>query len=886
MDAEQTQKSANRRQQAIAQLIARLNSAGADDPSFDEAALIAAHPELMPELQAALRELKRQRDMQRLRAGETANVNLSTVLPTGDTSQTKLTESPDRSNIRINGYTLQRELGRGGQAVVFLAIQQNTGRKVAIKVIRREALADDRAIARFKREVQVLAALDHPNIVGILDTGLTTDGSHYIAMSYIAGNSLDEVMAASQHADSHDPARLLRLFLKICAAVNVAHVRGIVHRDLKPANIRVDERGEPHILDFGLASTSLDRLAGGDQPVAVTGEFLGSLPWCSPEQAEGDPDRIDMRTDVYSLGVILYQILTDGKFPYEVVGNMRDVLNNILNAEPMPPSKVVGAGAVKKGSREVRPGRLGPSQVNETMERIVLKALAKNREQRYQSAGELGRVVAHYLSGQQSADAVEPRPAAAAPAAKPAERARTRSLAMILLAVIVLCAVGTTVGIFMKNRGKSQDSVVAAPAAGDSTASPPTPAPAVIAPTPSVATAIPATQIVSTVKNSDFFIAGGTCHMEGDVLALTPAGIQCTFSFWPTNWTNYDLSFDAMSNSHEIGRGYHATVHLLDANVLNVWLSDFDNTAVDINTRYNTVLKRLQTKALRMEPDRWYQIRVQVRASEVKLFVDDVEYLSARDDRYTHGRAGISTQSPETRFRHIKVTAPDGAIMWQGIPDLSQLGANQLDLSRNPAAIDSNKTDLLKNLDLTANVLGGSWKPAAVAPTDHASSLPMTWSLAASGAGAQIQFPMALPPEYDFRATVIRATGNGALAMIAAENGNPFAWVIGGHAGTVSGFGVINGKDYDANDTTHRAGGWLSNGVEHTLVLRVRKDSIIAYIDGLPQLTLDTNLTGLSLSPNFKKSAAPLCGNRISYNRISYNRISRNRISRNRISCG
>jgi serine/threonine protein kinase len=197
-----------------------------------------------------------------------------------------------------------------------------------------------------------------------------------------------------QKKHEQDPSRLLRLFLRICAAVSAAHLRGVVHRDLKPSNILIDDRGEPHILDFGLARTALDTIAqNGNAPISITGEFLGSLPWSSPEQAEGDPDKIDIRTDVYSLGVILYQMITGGHFPYQVVGNIRDVLNNILTAEPTPPSKLMLAS---KDRRTVSP-RL--PLVNEAIEKIVLKALAKKREKRYQSAGELGREIANYLSG-------------------------------------------------------------------------------------------------------------------------------------------------------------------------------------------------------------------------------------------------------------------------------------------------------------------------------------------------------------------------------------------------------------------------------------------------------------------------------------------------------
>ena len=143
--------------------------------------------------------------------------------------------------------------------------------------------------------------------------------------------------------------------------MNAAHLRGVIHRDLKPGNIRVDADGEPHILDFGLAKVAMPETMDSSLPevMTITGQFLGSLPWASPEQAEGRPEKIDVRTDVYSLGVILYHMLT-GRFPYEVVGNMRDVLDNILKAEPAKPSTV-------------------RRQINDEVETIVLKCLAKER---------------------------------------------------------------------------------------------------------------------------------------------------------------------------------------------------------------------------------------------------------------------------------------------------------------------------------------------------------------------------------------------------------------------------------------------------------------------------------------------------------------------------
>ncbi len=268
------------------------------------------------------------------------------------------------------GYKILREIHRGGQGVVYQAIQQSTRRKVAIKVVKEGPHAAAADLARFEREVHVLGQLNHPNIVAIHESGVAS-GNAFFVMDYISGQPLDEYVRTTPRPLSE----ILTLCVKVCEAVNAAHLRGIIHRDLKPSNIRVDADGEPHVLDFGLAKTLL-----GDTEssmVTLTGQFMGSLPWASPEQAEAVPSKIDVRTDVYSLGVILYQVLT-GRFPYEVSGSIRDVLNRIIRVEPVRPSTI-------------------HKQVNDEVETIVLKCLAKERERRYQSAGELARDIRHYL---------------------------------------------------------------------------------------------------------------------------------------------------------------------------------------------------------------------------------------------------------------------------------------------------------------------------------------------------------------------------------------------------------------------------------------------------------------------------------------------------------
>lgn len=276
------------------------------------------------------------------------------------------------------GYEIIREIHRGGQGVVYQAIQKTTKRKVAIKVLHGGPFTGSKGRARFEREVAILAQLQHPNIVGVIDSG-TSVGQAYYVMDYVSGQTLDAWMAG----DPKPIDEVLQLFTKICDAVNAAHLKGITHRDLKPSNIRIDHSGEPHILDFGLAKVVIGEVTEESQPqmMSMTGQFIGSLPWASPEQAEGAPGKVDLRTDVYSLGVILYQLLTGGKFPYEVIGNMRDVMDNILRAEPARPSTI-------------------RRQINDEVETIVLKALQKERERRYQTAGELARDVRRYIAGE------------------------------------------------------------------------------------------------------------------------------------------------------------------------------------------------------------------------------------------------------------------------------------------------------------------------------------------------------------------------------------------------------------------------------------------------------------------------------------------------------
>lgn len=281
----------------------------------------------------------------------------------------------DALSAALPGYELGDLVQRGGQGIVIRGLQRGTSRQVAIKVMREGLVASAQHRARFEREVLILARLKHPNIVTILDSG-SAAGHFYYIMDYIAGPALDRFVLERKLA----VREIVALFAKICDAMNAAHLRGVIHRDLKPGNIRVDLSGAPHILDFGLAKLDEPSDSGREDLRTLTGQFVGSPPWASPEQVDGRPDRVDVRTDVYSLGVMLYHALTR-EFPYRVDGHLRDVLENICTAEP------------------VRPGARNP-QLDDELDAIVLNCLRKAPEERYQSAGELGRDLQRYLAGE------------------------------------------------------------------------------------------------------------------------------------------------------------------------------------------------------------------------------------------------------------------------------------------------------------------------------------------------------------------------------------------------------------------------------------------------------------------------------------------------------
>src|SRR5215510_12477909 len=238
---------------------------------------------------------------------------------------------------RLGAYQIQREIGRGGMGAVYEAIRvdQEFHKRVAIKLVKR-GMDTDFILRRFRKERQILAALDHPHIAGLLDGGTTEDGLPYFVMEFIEGQPL------YSYCDTHqlNITERLKLFRSICDAVHYAHQKQVVHRDIKPSNVLVTSQGIPKLLDFGIAKLLNPQIAGDitHDPTA-TAMRLMTPEYASPEQVQGAPTT--PTTDVYSLGVLLYELLT-GHRPYRLVNRApHEIARVICEKSPAPPSIII-----------------------------------------------------------------------------------------------------------------------------------------------------------------------------------------------------------------------------------------------------------------------------------------------------------------------------------------------------------------------------------------------------------------------------------------------------------------------------------------------------------------------------------------------------------------
>ena len=325
-------------------------------PSLEDAVL--AHPDLADEL----------RDLWGAVMVADAIASHASLAPTKPSAAVAESAPLLELPARLGDYELLEELGRGGMGIVYRARQISLDRIVAVKMILRGTLASPNDLARFRAEAEAAARLDHPNIVPVYEVG-EIEGQPYFSMKFVDGTTLARRLAEGPLP----PREAAAILLPVARAVHFAHRQGLLHRDLKPSNILIDEEGQPHITDFGLAKRTTDNTG-----LTNTGAIIGTPSYMAPEQVGGNRGEIGPTSDVYSLGSILYQMLT-GRPPFQAASPV-DTLLMVLEQDPAPP-------------------RLLNVKADRDLEMIALKCLQKPPDLRYTSAEALARDLTAYLEG-------------------------------------------------------------------------------------------------------------------------------------------------------------------------------------------------------------------------------------------------------------------------------------------------------------------------------------------------------------------------------------------------------------------------------------------------------------------------------------------------------
>jgi len=523
------------------------------------------------------------------------------TLPAAGTPRDDAAESSD-----FAGYELLGELGRGGMGIVYKARQKELDRLVALKVIIAGEDASEEEISRFMREARASAKMEHPNIVPVHDMG-HVGRKHYFTMGFVEGRTLADFVRDEKPNLSQSIATMR----KIASAIQYAHERGIIHRDLKPGNVMVDEAGEPHVMDFGLA-----RNVREGSSLTRSGDAVGTPLYMCPEQAEGRVHEVDERADVWSLGVMLYEIIA-GQLPF-TAGSAMGVLLKVVNDDPLGPRKVS-----RKAPRD--------------LDTITMKCLEKDRDRRYRTAGALADDLGRFLSG----DPIAARPPSLVYRLRK-KIAKRKAISAALLVIGVLIAIAASIGLRLYGEKLKERARWGEPVLTD--------------------------DFERETLGDQWQTYTGVCEIEnGRLVATGDFLLLCRERFTgnvaiefdgmiPDTSKACDLTVWVCAHEERPRREYYAQGVGSDGNL---------HSSIKISGS-NQMKSVVATCPKVIEPGKWYRIRGEREGQYLRLFVDGEKILEYREffpmATPSHNRAGIYTWFGPSHFDNVRIFRQEGAL--------------------------------------------------------------------------------------------------------------------------------------------------------------------------------------------------------------------------------
>ncbi len=527
-------------------------------------------------------------------------------------------------------YTIIKRLGQGGMGSVYLAQDAQLGRPVALKVPHFGHHEAPEARKRFLVEARAAATLEHPSLCRVFEAG-EIDGRLYLTMAYIEGRSL----AALIGAEGWPQDEAAGLVSKLALAMQEAHTKQVIHRDLKPANVMIKttgQRREPVIVDFGLAHRNNPEA----QRLTRSGQVMGTPAYMAPEQVRGDLDEIGPASDIYALGVILYELLA-GQRPFG--GSAAVVAGEILTGTPLPPS------AHRRG--------LDPA-----LEAICLKAMAKQPGDRYSSMGELAAALTGFLVPT-SEPVASPQPTQ--------ERRRPQWIGLSVAIGVLLTGslvawrggvlkVKTPGGVFV-SKNVPQDSPISADGGKINVK--------LAVPTP------PANRIPPAgPARRPGVVHGSLWFVEADQLIKDGLG-DGWVTFGDQGWSDYDFTYEARKSAGPEGLGGPFRSVKGKTFLLNLGGSD-QVQAVGLWPKPLDKNRGRRQVPGTIRPLQWYKVKISVRGQHIRVDLDDQVLFDFMDNHSLKGQVGLRCYNCAGRFRNIKVAAPDGTVLWEGPPDLPE----------------------------------------------------------------------------------------------------------------------------------------------------------------------------------------------------------------------